>query len=106
MSLLHRKGVRSQTNGSQTKRRTSPPDSYSYVRNERHQVRGVWLSYEPRAVDVEGDVDALLARGINDGLLPEDEAADLFGPRRVVPNRYDDRGGIFVMFGSTRAPGE
>lgn len=71
---------------------------FSFVQDRNGKVLGLWVA-DRGAIEQPGLLEALLAR--------QEQTAGLLGqPRRVVPNSYDNKGGFFVMFGSTPAPGE
>jgi hypothetical protein len=71
---------------------------YSFVRDEKGEVSGVWLRDEAQAQNQE----LLLALLLKHGVPP----TGMLGGFRVVSNTYDDSGGCFVMFGQAPAPGE
>jgi len=71
---------------------------YSFVKDDEGGVHGIWLRDPSQA----NDQSLLLALLTQHGHSPMCIARGT----RVVPNRYDNSGGCFVMFGSDRAPGE
>jgi hypothetical protein len=73
---------------------------YSWVRDPNGTVVGMWIR-DPTGLDKPGLLETLLATG----------APDLLGEYiskryRKVTNAYNSSGGCFVMFGSSKAPGE
>jgi tetratricopeptide (TPR) repeat protein len=71
----------------------SASKSFEEVIDDSQNLVGLWL---PDTVDVEDKVRMILSMA----LLP------LPGSYRVVSNSEDERGGCFVMFEATQAPGE
>lgn len=73
------------------------------MRNDEGAVRGVWLARRPR-----GGVRAGILRMIAaaEGLPEEFTLAAALGDYRVVENKADGWGGLWVMLGGERAPGE
>ena len=73
---------------------------YSWVKDEKGNVVGIWLR-DPSALNRPGTVETLLVMQ-NPDLLNVYLAKNY----RTVANRYDESGGCFVMFKGSKAPGE
>jgi type II secretory pathway predicted ATPase ExeA/tetratricopeptide (TPR) repeat protein len=78
---------------------TGPTAEHSLVRDSNGKVRGLWL-LDPADAQDRRLIMALLSKNG----LPA--ATLLKHGYRVVPNKHDNAGGSFVMFGSSTAPGE
>ena len=72
---------------------------HSLLRDSRGKVRGLWLSDSADAQDRRLIIALLAKHGLPAATL-------LKHGYRVVPNKHDNAGGSFVMFGSSTAPGE
>ena len=71
---------------------------YSLVQDQEGKVLGLWFA-DRQVLESPGLLEAVLAK--------DERTAGLIGQsRRTLPNTYDNKGGIFVMFGISRAPGE
>jgi hypothetical protein len=75
---------------------------YRPVTDRSGSVHGVWVR-DPGVANDPGQLSTLLLR---ENFANEIVAWVSSGQYRVVPNTYDDAGGVFVMFGSAPAPGE
>jgi hypothetical protein len=78
------------------KARATGSGGYAFVRDPEGAVVGLWLP------------TATLARntGLVDALLAKEDLWDLLDRRRTYePNKADDRGGMFVMFGEPAGTG-
>lgn len=72
---------------------------HSLVRDSGGKVRGLWI-FDPADAENRRVITALLTQhGLN-------AASVLKRGYRVVPNKHDNTGGSYVMFGSSTAPGE
>ena len=95
--LLGKKPV--DQSGSGTSSSKSVVANYSLVRDDTGTVVGLWLR-DPQDADAS-------RKGYIEALLMKHGAPHLIvAPRRIVPNKVNNDGGSFVMFGSQRAPGE
>lgn len=74
---------------------------YSFVNDDRGDICGLWLR-DSNLTTSKNTISMLLIKHGADNLV---ESA-LSGNFRIVPNSYDEQGGVFVMFGSAPAPGE
>lgn len=74
---------------------------YSWVKDQSGNICGMWLK-DPGALKKPGSVEALLMINNCEHLL----GAYLGKRYRTVPNKANSEGGCFVMFGSSKAPGE
>jgi tetratricopeptide (TPR) repeat protein len=72
---------------------------HSLLKNSRGKVRGLWLSDSADPQDRRLIIALLTKHGLPTVTL-------LKHGYRVVPNKHDNAGGSFVMFGSATAPGE
>jgi len=84
---------------------------YSLVKDQNGDVCGFWLQDpEEWLSDAEGEGAMkylkLQMLTIKHRLPQEVFSAILEGNFRLVPNKVDSKGGKFLMFGSTTAPGE
>ncbi|GAB3563892.1 hypothetical protein GCM10027445_06810 [Amycolatopsis endophytica] len=71
--------------------------NFARVRTSGGEIIGLWFGDEAHARD------RMLLETV---LFNEDLLDSLHTEPRLVPNTYDDKGGVFVMFGRHRAPGE
>ena len=71
----------------------------SLLRDSNGRVRGLWISDSADARDRRSIIALLARHGLPTAKL-------LRHGYRVVPNKHDNAGGSFVMFGSSTAPGE
>jgi general secretion pathway protein A len=71
----------------------------SLLRDSNGRVRGLWISDSAEARDRRSIIALLARHGLPTAKL-------LRHGYRVVPNKHDNAGGSFVMFGSSTAPGE
>ena len=72
---------------------------HSLLKNSRGKVRGLWLSDSADPQDRRLIIALLTKHGLPTVTL-------LKHGYRVVPNKHDNAGGSFIMFGSATAPGE
>jgi general secretion pathway protein A len=72
---------------------------HSLLKDSRGKVRGLWLSDSADPQDRRLIIALLTKHGLPTATL-------LKHGYRVVPNKHDNAGGSFVMFGSATAPGE
>ena len=79
---------------------TGPTAEHSLLRSSNGKVRGLWLFGDRANAQDRRLITALL---LEHGLPA---ATLLRRGYRIVPNKYDSAGGYFVMFGSSKAPGE
>jgi general secretion pathway protein A len=77
---------------------TEAAAEHSLLRDKNGKVRGLWLPDSAGAKDRRSITAFLTEHGLPTTLLRHGY--------RVVPNKHDNTGGFFVMFGSARAPGE
>jgi len=73
---------------------------YSYVKDEDGKVCGIWIK-DVSAIDKPGMIEFVLTKESPE--LLNDYISKNY---RKVANNYDSVGGCFIMFGSSRAPGE
>ena len=71
-------------------------EAYQYLRDENQKICGLWLA---NPEDANGTFIAML-------LLKVDAPEAVRDGYRIAPNTLDNKGGCFVLFGSTNAPGE
>jgi hypothetical protein len=71
---------------------------YSFVKDDGGGVHGIWLRDSSQAHNQVLLIMLLTKHGYP--TLPVARGT------RIVPNRFDGSGGVFVMFGSDPAPGE
>lgn len=74
---------------------------YSFVETQDGEIVGMWI----------GDSRIIKRKHLIQMLLAKHQLLDMLerfssGRYRVVPNTYDNKGGCFLMFGSSIAPGE
>lgn len=74
---------------------------YSFVKDQSGNICGMWLR-DPSSLQKPGSVEVLLTLNNCQHLLHE----YLSKSYRKVPNNFNSDGGCFIMFGSTKAPGE
>lgn len=75
---------------------------FAAVRDEKGDVAGLWLKSSADAKDPIYLATLLLRSGV-----PQETSAKVFsGDYRVVANNLDAKGGVFLMFGTSAAPGE
>jgi len=75
--------------------------NYSLVMDGKRCI-GIWLANPGYA----HDRDLLLALATEKHLPLESFAALSSGRFRIVPNRFDNKGGVFLMLTEAPAPGE
>lgn len=75
--------------------------SYSFVRDKGGAICGLWLQDSTLASN-RTRISMLLLKEEENGLA-EVALADNY---RIVPNNYNQQGGVFNMFNSALAPGE
>ncbi|MGD0229189.1 MAG: tetratricopeptide repeat protein [Syntrophorhabdales bacterium] len=78
---------------------TGPTAEHSLLRDSNGKVCGLWLFNPADAKDRRLIIALLVKHGLPVATL-------LKHGYRIVPNKYDNAGGSFVMFGSSTAPGE
>lgn len=76
-------------------------DDYSLVNDSTGDICGIWLCDSSKANNKNIVAMLLIKHGGNN--LAE---SVLLGDFRIVPNSFDEKGGVFMMFGSELAPGE
>lgn len=76
--------------------------NFAPIHNQFNELAGLWLR---NPEDARNTTRMLMLVTSHGGTSNQQMAAQL-GSFRVVPNRIDNNGGVFVMFGSNPAPGE
>lgn len=71
---------------------------FSFVKDQSGRVCGLWVKDRTDAEDRAYLITLFLRGGLNPTALS--------AGHRIVPNTVDSKGGVFVMLGSTKAPGE
>ena len=69
-----------------------------FIQDQNRAIRGAWLRNPSDANDQIFMIALFLKGGLS--------AEEIAGRFRIVPNKYTDEGGCFVMLGSFPAPGE
>jgi hypothetical protein len=71
---------------------------YTLVKDQDGKVLGLWFA-DRQVLESPGLLEAVLAK--------DERTVGLIGQsRRILPNTHNNDGGIFVMFGTSLAPGE
>ena len=74
---------------------------YAFVRGPGEEVLGLWLA-DPSTARNKMVMQMYLMKHSQTEPMSYLTSGDF----RVVPNTVDNKGGVFVMFGTTPAPGE